>query len=90
MYMDKVKEFAENNVAEAKNTLGIAYMTGEEVERDEERAVYWFHCTASQGNLETMANYGMSLLFGQGIKKDIGAALYVLESVYLLRNERIS
>ena len=74
----------ENNVTQAQNDLGVAYMTGDGVELNEQQAVYWFRRASSQGNPEAMANFGMCLLLGKGIAKDIGAALYILESAYLM------
>lgn len=84
MDMNKIKELAENDVAEAQNDLGVAYMTGDGVEYNEQQAVYWFRRASSQGNPEAMSNFGTCLLFGKGITKDIGAALYALESAFLM------
>jgi len=75
---------AKNDDIFAQNDLGVAYMTGDGVEQDEQQAVYWFQRSASQGNPEAMANLGMCLLFGKGLQKDISASLYILESAYLL------
>lgn len=84
MDINKVKKLAENDVAQAQNDLGIAYMTGDGVEVNERQAVFWFQRASSQGNPEAVANLGMCLLLGKGISKDIGAALYILESAYLM------
>lgn len=84
MDINKVKELAQNGVTQAQNDLGVAYMTGDGVELNEQQAVYWFQCASSQGNPEATANFGMCLLIGKGIKKDISAALYILESAYLM------
>jgi hypothetical protein len=84
MDINQIKELAENDVIQAQNDLGVAYMTGDGVEYNEQQAVYWFHRAAFQGNPEAIANFGMCLLFGKGITKDISAALYVLESAYLM------
>ncbi len=83
MNIKKVKELAKNNFTQAQNDLGVAYMTGNGVELDEKQAVYWFHRAASQGNPEAIANYGICLLLGKGITKDVNAALFTLESAYL-------
>lgn len=40
--MNKVKELAENNVVEAQNDLGAAYMTGKGVECNKELAMLSF------------------------------------------------
>lgn len=80
----KVKKLAENNATQAQNDLGVAYMTGDGVELNEQQAVYWFQRASSQGNPEAIANLGMCLLLGKGIAKDIIAALYILESAYLM------
>ena len=79
-----MKELAEKNILQAQNDLGVAYMTGDGVGQDENKAVYWFHRASTQGNPEATANLGMCLLLGKGISKDIKAALYVLESAYLM------
>ena len=87
MDINKIKELAENDVAKAQNDLGVAYMTGNGVDFNEQQAVYWFHRASSQGNPEAMANLGMCLLFGKGITKAISAALYLLESAYLMGSD---
>lgn len=84
MDINKVKELAENDVAQAQNHLGVAYMTGDGVELNEQQAVYWFKRASSQGDPEAIANFGMCLLLGKGIAKDITVALYILESAYLM------
>ncbi len=84
MDISKVKELAENDVTQAQNDLGVAYMTGDGVELNEQQAVYWFQRASSQGNPEAIANFGMCLLLGKGITKDISAAIYILESAYLM------
>lgn len=75
---------AGNGDASAQNELGIAYMTGENLEKDEQKAVRWFQRAASQGNPEAVMNLGMCHLLGRGVTKDIGAALFVLESAFLM------
>ena len=84
MDINSMKELAEKNILQAQNDLGVAYMTGDGVGQDENKAVYWFHRASTQGNPEATANLGMCLLLGKGISKDIKAALYVLESAYLM------
>lgn len=89
MDINKIKELAQNDVAQAQNDLGVAYMTGDGVEYNEQQAVYWFHRAASQGSPEAIANLGMCLLLGKGIMQDISAALYVLESAYLMGIDQV-
>ena len=84
MDINNTKELAEKNNPQAQNDLGVAYMTGDGVEQDEKKAVYWFCRASTQGNPEATTNLGMCLLLGKGIPKDIKAALYVLESAYLM------
>lgn len=84
MDINKVKELAESGVSQAQNDLGVAYMTAAGVELNEQQAVYWFHCASVQGNPEAVANFGMCLLLGKGITRDVRAALYVLESACLM------
>lgn len=69
MDINKVKELAENNATQAQNDLGVAYMTGDGVELNEQQAVYWFQRASSQGNPEAIANLGMCLLLGKGLQK---------------------
>ena len=89
MDINKIKELAENDVAKAQNDLGVAYLTGNGVDFNEQQAVYWFHRASSQGNPEATANLGMCLLLGKGITKAISAALYVLESAYLMGSDNV-
>lgn len=84
MNITEIITLAKNNDVFAQNDLGVAYMTGDDVEQDEHQAVYWFQRSASQGNPEAMANLGMCLLLGKGLQKNISASLYILESAYLL------
>ena len=89
MNIDKLRELAENGSAHAQNDLGVAYMNGDGVNPDEQKAIYWFHRAASQGNPSAMANFGMCLLLGKGIASDVKEALYVLESAYLMGVDNI-
>lgn len=83
MDIETIKNLAENDDASAQNNLGIAYMTGDGVELNEQKGAYWFHRASTQGNSEAMANLGMCVLLGKGLEKDVGAALYILESAFL-------
>ena len=84
MDITKLKELAEHNNIQAQNHLGVAYMRGDGVECNEQQAFYWFYRAASHGNPEAIANLGMCKLLGKGTGVDIGAALYILESAYLM------
>lgn len=84
MDINKLKELAEYGSAQAQNDLGIAYMIGDGVECNEQQAFSWFYHAASQGNPEAIANLGMCKLLGKGTEYDVGAAIYILESAYLM------
>jgi len=77
-YSDAVKCFskaAEQGHPEAQSNLGICYMDGLGVAKDEAEAVKWFSKAAEQGNAHAEYSLGVANYFGRGIPKEISVAL---------------
>ena len=52
----------------------MAYADGKIVEKDDQRAVYWYEKAAMQGHKEACANLGFCYKFGNGVEKNPGLA----------------
>lgn len=51
---------AEQGNAVAQNNLGVVYLTGKNVARDDAEAVKWFTKSAQQGNVSAQFNLDVS------------------------------
>ena len=77
-FSDAVKCFAnaaEQGHAQAQSNLGICYMDGLGVAKDEAEAVKWFSKAAGQGVAHAEYCLGIAYFFGRGVSKDISLAL---------------
>ena len=54
--------------SQAQNNLGLLYKFGDGVEKDKNRAFYWFNVASSQSNKDAIYNLG--LLYRQNKKED--------------------
>ncbi len=66
---------AQNGDAAAQNSIGICYFDGNGVEKDEEKAVYWFRKSAEQGHAHAQYNLGLRHYYGQGVEQDYKKAM---------------
>ncbi len=75
---------AKGGDAEAQNSLGVMYYTGEVISKsssgkvldnDPIRAVDWFSRSAAQGFADAQFNLGLMYVNGEGIAKNIGKAV---------------
>ena len=64
------KPLAENNDMEAQNYMGIHYYLGLGIDRDMERAKYWFEKAAIKGYPDAQYNLGLMYENGQSVKQD--------------------
>jgi TPR repeat protein len=66
---------AESGDAASQAELGLHYLYGGSVEKDEKLAYEWLLKAAEQGDPTGQVGVGRCLRFGQGVKKDIPAAI---------------
>ncbi len=64
------KVAAEKGDNKAQNVLGKLYENGEEIERDLDKAVYWYNIAAKDGYEEAQYNLAKCYQNGIGVKKD--------------------
>lgn len=67
---------AESGNADAQATIATKYKYGTEVEKNLEKAFYWFHKAAVQGNVKSQLNLGYMFYNGKGTPKNLDSALY--------------
>ena len=79
---------AEAGNAKAQHFLALMYQNGNGVERDLERAAYWYDKTARQGDSEAQLTYAMILALGKGTAQDIAAACHWATVSYHSGNEK--
>ena len=73
--LELLEKAAASGSAEAMNRLGELYRGGPEgIEPNSEKAVQWFQRGAETGSAEAMESLGLSLLAGNGIRRDVKAA----------------
>ena len=61
---------AQQNHAYAQHGLGVMYLYGEGVEKDESKALEWFRKAAEQGLSGSQMTLGMMYENGQGVDKN--------------------
>ena len=86
LYMDinVLIQKAKEGDSTAQNHLGVCYMEGTSIPRDEKKAAFWFANAAKSGMPEAIKNFGVCKILGEGVTKDLGGGLFCLESAYLL------
>lgn len=70
---------AEQGYAPAQLFLGYFYVSGEIVEKNEGKAVYWYTRAAMQGSAEAQFKLGVLYQSGNGIDVDVSKAVYLYE-----------
>jgi len=65
-----LRKAAEQGDPEAQFCLGVVYMNGQGVPKDEKRAVEWYRRAAEQGLSEAQLNLGNMYADGRGVAKD--------------------
>lgn len=63
----------------AKSNVGLCYIEGDGVEKDEKEAIRWFVDAANNGDVLGQYCLGCCFLYGTGIEKDLQAALVWLK-----------
>ncbi len=72
-YKTALKEFrilAEQGNAEAQFNLGIMYVEGKGVSKDNTEAVKWYRKAAEQGDAQAQNNLGLMYSEGEGVPED--------------------
>jgi TPR repeat protein len=59
--------------------LAARLATGDEVERDFKRAVFWYRKAAARKEPEAIYNLGLMQIFGEGLRADVPRGLRMLE-----------
>ncbi|MCL2760801.1 MAG: tetratricopeptide repeat protein [Desulfuromonadales bacterium] len=77
-YTEAVKWYrkaAEKGFAEAQNSLGQMYASGQGVDKNYDEAAKWFRKAAEQGNAEAQNSLGKMYASGQGVDKNDAEAV---------------
>lgn len=74
-FVSQQKELAEKGDADAANSLGLIYYSGEGVTKDYAEAFKWFSKSADQNNLDAESSLGECYQFGEGVTKDDAEAV---------------
>ncbi|RIA94269.1 hypothetical protein C1645_818259 [Glomus cerebriforme] len=77
LYKDLLNYFLDNDYNSVKNehsiaqiTLGNFYENGENIEKNLEKAIYWYNKAAENGNDVAQYNLGKHYRLGKGVEKD--------------------
>lgn len=73
--IEELSKAANENDSIAQNELGICYLTGHDVPKDEKQAVLLFRLAAEKGLVEAQHNLGCCYALGQGVKKNLKLAV---------------
>jgi hypothetical protein len=71
-----LQRLAEHGDADAQWQLGVRYHNGEEVPRDDTRAMQWFLRAAEQGHVTAQATLGAYYWAGRGVPQDLSRAYF--------------
>ena len=74
MGFDEILQEAENGDQNAMERAAMAYLNGDGVEKDGEKAAFWFRKLAEAGSPAGMFNYGLFCAKGYGVKRDFAEA----------------
>ena len=74
-YKEYIKAAKKGN-ADAQFYIGLCYSKGEDVEKDEKKAVYWWRKAADQGHAISQRLVGHAYEVGEGVTKDPLQAVY--------------
>ncbi|PMH31578.1 hypothetical protein BCU70_06710 [Vibrio sp. 10N.286.49.C2] len=66
---------AQLNNADAQYQLGLAFETGQGVQKDLTKASYWYQLASNNGHLGATYNYAQALEYGRGVKRNPSRAV---------------
>jgi len=67
---------ADQGYSKAQSNLGYMYLNGLGVERDYEKALYWYQLAVDQGSSFAQSKLGSMYEEGHGVERDYEKALY--------------
>ncbi len=79
MSNEELEEVAEAGDPDAAEQLAMAYLNGDGVDEDPEKAYYWFVKAAENGSDQAMFNVGLFTAKGYGTKRDFAKAAEWME-----------
>ena len=68
--VDRIRQFAENGIADAQYWLGFMHYCGSLVAQDDAAAARWFLCAATQGHPTAQNDLGVLYANGRGVPQD--------------------
>ncbi|MEX0619464.1 MAG: tetratricopeptide repeat protein [Pseudohongiellaceae bacterium] len=74
-YVKKLREMAVSGELTAQNSLAALYATGESVEKDYEKAIFWYSEADKQGDMNAKYNLALMELFGEGVEPNANNAI---------------
>ena len=75
-FVEDLRFAAEQGDAEAQSCLGFCYETGDGVEKNYKKAIYWYTKAAELGDIEAQFNLGLCYKNGKGVKKSNETAAF--------------
>ena len=79
--IDAIIKGVESGDAEAQLRLGMMYVQGQNVKRDNEQAFYWFKKSYEQDNIEAQLWVALAYLEGRGVEKDETQAFKLMKQI---------
>ncbi len=73
---NELKKMADNGNAYAQMSLGDMYYYGENIDKDVDKAIYWYTKSAEQGFLEAQHNLGVAYSNGEEIPQNYDKSIY--------------
>src|ERR1700733_9609995 len=74
--INSLEKLAKNGDKVAMYNLAICYVEGEVMEKNSEKAFYWYQKAAENGVKEAMYNLGKCYLIGEGTENNLEKAFY--------------
>lgn len=71
---------ARQGVPEAQRKIGVMYRHGLGVEKNDEKAIYWYHQAAQNGLVRAQNSLGVMYRFGMGVKRNPKEAAHWLQA----------
>lgn len=75
-FVEDLRSAAVQGDAEAQSCLGFCYETGDGVEKNYKKAIYWYTKAAELGDIEAQFNLGLCYKNGKGVKKSNETAAF--------------
>ena len=88
--ISSVMVYSENQTDEAENYFYTAelYARGLGVEQNNEKASYWYHKAADEGNIKAISQLGAYYLLGDVVEPDAQKGIYYLEKAASMKDEK--